>query len=120
MPVESIFERYGLQVTELDSNVYKVINIDREINTDKLKKDIGNCILIISERKRWEIEDDIYYRISYVYYILTDFDDRQKALELRRRAINEYQAAYLSDFKYQPEQVNSIDTLWSAKELGRK
>ncbi|MBR1599615.1 MAG: hypothetical protein IJ661_11985 [Lachnospiraceae bacterium] len=118
MSIPNILNKYGLQVESIESQIYKVINTDKVINIDKLKVELGSCILIISNRKGWDIEDGVSYKMANVYYILINFNNRAKAYELKDRAAGLYGSAFISDLRHSPTQISSIDTIWSVDELG--
>ena len=40
----NILQSFGINIKEVESNVYKVINTDKEINIDKLQWALEDCI----------------------------------------------------------------------------
>lgn len=118
MSIEEVNEKYGLKLVSVEENVYKNENPDTEVNADKLKVDLGRCVLVTSGSIRKEKEDGFYYKIERVYYALLKYKNMDAAIQYIKRANSEYGEAYLLVF---PEKAsdNSIGTLWSAAELGR-
>lgn len=49
MNIEEVNERYGLKLVPVEDNVFKNENLDVEVNVDKLKVDLGRCVLITSD-----------------------------------------------------------------------
>ena len=105
----------------LHIDVYEVLDKEKEVNTDSLKREINNCLLIISERLRWERDSvtGISSRISRVYYIITDYDADDKADFYEEKAKLQFGKAYISDYKYDPNGSGNISTIYTAEKLGR-
>ena len=50
--IDKVFKEYGLNVEQLETNVYKLLNTDNETDVEGLQAELKNCILITSRRDR--------------------------------------------------------------------
>lgn len=114
----NIFKRYGLDVKEVETNVYKVMNTDKEVNISCLQWDLKECTTIASDRIRLEKENHTGMVIACVYYILNEHGNREKAWKYQTYAINEFGNAVIRGYSEDEEnkQHSSIDTLYKIGE----
>lgn len=114
-----IFNKFGIQTELVEPTVYKVINDTQEFNIDALESELGECILLISEKIRYEKMPEGYSVIhARIYYILLD---PKAGLTLKYNDISsQTNDTMIKSFRYNPNYVESIDTIYSLEELGIK
>ena len=116
-----ILNKFGLKVEEIEHNIYRVINFEENINVSDLQTQLKSCILITSprikyERNKWGINDTI----ANVYYILLDYNDKESMLKYRLLAKEIDSNAIINSYHEDAKLASSIDTLYTAEELGRR
>lgn len=112
-----IQNQFGLQVEEIESSVYKVLNPEKEVNIDKLQWALEECMLVTSDQIRTKkLENGMYTSIRNVYIIITKYN---KDLVWKYDEIYEkkYGTTLISDYKYKPDKEVRIDTIYSLEEL---
>ncbi|MCM1304922.1 MAG: hypothetical protein NC306_12580 [Butyrivibrio sp.] len=60
--VNEVFKEYGLDVEQIETNVYKPLNINNETDVEGLRAGLTNCILITSRRLRSERLEVVFFR----------------------------------------------------------
>lgn len=117
--VDKVFKEYGLEVEEVESSGYKVLNIDKEISIDELQWDLKSCIIIASDKTGYKKLPfgGINSTLAHVYYIITDFDKYDLGYKYNKLATQQYGKSYYMDYKYRPELANRIDTIYSEREI---
>jgi len=116
--VTEIFDKYGLQVEEIEPKVYKVLNIDKEISTNELQWDLQSCVLLTS--------DDIGYKklpvggvnsiLAHIYYVIMGYDRDDLGYKYDDIATEEFGESIYRAYKYRPEYADSIDTIYAEGE----
>ncbi len=115
--VISICKEMGIDVVLLDSNIYKNITVMKSVNIDRLKREIGNCYLLVSDDVDEVKIDNCYYEsIAKVYYILTDLRDRKNMQEYYDKAEEEYGEVLVSVSESSTTELESMSTLYTAEE----
>lgn len=113
----NILQSFGINIKEVESNVYKVINTDKEINIDKLQWALEDCILITSLEKRTEkLNSGIHTMIANVYYIIIGTHNKEIAYKYDDIATEEYNVALYKAYKYKPNNKHNIDTIYKVGE----
>jgi len=115
----AIFNKFGIQTEEVEPTVYKVLNDTQEFNIDAIKSELNEGLLLVSYKKRYVKTPEGYNEIyRNIYYILLDYDNDE--------LLNKYddiscatRRTVVSSFRYNPNYTESIDTIYSAEELGR-
>jgi len=115
----SIFNKFNIQTEEVEPTVYKVINNTQEFNIDTLELELKECVLLTSQQTRYKKNSEgNNEEYGQIYYILLDYDNYE--LRWRYEDISkETKNTLVSSFKYNPNYTESIDTIYSAEELGR-
>ncbi len=115
--LDIIQNQFGLQIQEIEPTVYKVINTNKEVNIDKLQWALEECILLTSDEIRTEkLPTGIHTKIMYIYCIITCYDT-QLAWKYDDIFTQKYKDVLFMDYKYNPQNYNHIDTLYSTEEL---
>ena len=121
--LKQIFEKYNLNTIEVENNTYKVNNIDNKTNIESLQDDLKSCILITSNiiDKEKSKETGITTFIAHIYYIITDFNMKDLALKYLDIAEREIDIdSTIESYCERPNLASSIDTIYSAEELGKR
>lgn len=114
--VKKIFEKYGLQVKEIEATVYEVLNTNQEISIDEIQWELEECILITSDRIRSKkLSSGLYTTMAYVYYIILDYDS-DICYEYDNIATERFGESLLMPYKYNPASYYGIDTIYAKGE----
>lgn len=112
-----IQNQFHIDIEEIEPNVYKVINTEKEVNIDKLQWALGECILITSDQIRTEkLNNGVYTSIMNVYVIITEYN-KELAWKYDEEFAKEYGVTLISDYIYKPIKEARIDTLYSLEEV---
>lgn len=115
-----IFNKFGIQTELVEPTVYKVINNTQEFNIDDLEMALEEVVLLVSYDKRYvknsEGCNDIY---RCIYYIFLDYDNNDLVYKYDVLCKKSGLDAVINEFKYDPNYKETIDTIYSAEELGR-
>ena len=117
--VLNICQKENLDVVMIEDKVYKNITSDKVVNIDKLKRELENCWLLISDTVRKEKENGYYTFYAKVYYIIDDADDDALVKKYGTIVDNEYGEVFVEYFKFDPNGDDCISTIYGADELGR-
>lgn len=113
-----ILKSFGLQLKEVESNVYKVINTMDIINVDKLQWELKECILITSlEIGTEKLDSGIYTMLAHVYYIILNYTDVEKAYVYDDLATTEFGDTLLKPYRFSSQDNFSIDTIYRKDEV---
>lgn len=113
----SIIKSFELDVQEVEPNVLKILNIDKDINIDKLQWALEDCILITSLEKRTEkLDSGIHTMIANVYYIILNVVNKDIAYKYDDIATEEFGRTLYKQYKYNPNTNNNIDTIYKVGE----
>ncbi|MCM1183058.1 MAG: hypothetical protein NC337_06775 [Roseburia sp.] len=117
--IKEIFDKYGLQVEEIEPEVFKVLNTDKEISTNELQWELQSCVLLTS--------DDTGYKklpvggvnsiLAHIYYVIMGYDSDELGYKYDDIAAKEFGESIYRAYKYRPENSNSIDTIYAKGEL---
>ena len=114
----SILSSFELKTKEVEASVYKVINVDKEVNIDKLQWELRECILITSLGKGTEkLDTGIHTTIANVYYIIVDYDKKGLAYKYDDIATKEFGKTLYKAYKCSPTNKQYIDTLYGKDEV---
>lgn len=116
--VLDICQKENLDVVMIEDKVYKNNTSDKVVNIDKLKRELENCRLIISDIIKREKINGVSDKYCKVYYFIDDIDNNELLLSIFAKAEAEYGDIYLDVFKPSPDGDNSIDTIYGSDELG--
>lgn len=111
-----IQNQFGLKIQEMEPSVYEVLNPDKEINIDKLKQTLEECILITSDQINI---DDEHSLIAHVYYIMVDYNRDDLKYKYHKQANLKYKDAVIDSYSKSKEESSytSIDTIYRLEEL---
>lgn len=113
----SIMKSFGLNCTEIEPNVFKVINTSEDVNIDKLQWGLEDCILITSLQKRTEkLDSGIHTMIANVYYIIMGSSNKEVAYRYDDKAAEEFGKTLYKAYKYKPSPQSNIDTIYKVGE----
>ena len=113
----SIITSFELDYKEVETNVFKITNTDKEVNIDKLQWALEDCILITSLEKRTEkVDSGIHTMIANVYYIILNVVNKDIAYKYDDIATEEFGRTLYKPYKYNPNINNSNDTIYKADE----
>lgn len=114
-----IFKKYGLQAEQIEPQVFKVLNTDKEVDIDEIQEELESCILIISSDTNYRrLDGGVSDVVSKVYYIVTDKHMSNVGKKYKQLAKNEYGSVLYEAYEYRPNHENAIDTIYAAEELG--
>lgn len=113
-----IFKQFNIQAEEVEPTVYKVLNNKQEINIYDLEFELKECFLLISNKQRSERNKE-GYKIKYapVFYILLDCN-KGDLMDKYYDISQQERITVIRSYKYNPNYVESIDTIYTAEELG--
>ncbi len=114
--VKDIFRKYNLNVEEVERNVYKVINTDQEINIQKIRGELQNCMIISSNKIRTERWNGCGTSIVHVYYIILN-DNDDTALKYADIAEGKYANIQIMKYNYNPKYKDTIDTIYNEEDI---
>lgn len=114
-----IFKKHGLQAEQIEPQVFKVLNTDKEVDIDEIQEELESCILIISSDTNYRrLDGGVSDVVSKVYYIVTDKNMSDVGKKYKQLAKNEYGSVLYEAYEYRPNYENAIDTIYAAEELG--
>ena len=114
--IDKVFKEYGLNVEQLETNVYKLLNTDNETDVEGLQAELKNCILITSRRLRFDrLQEGGSCTIAHIYYVIMDVHNRDLGHKYNKLATKEYGDSLYDSYEYRPELANSIDTIYATK-----
>lgn len=68
MTIEEACNKYGLHVWQVEYNVFKVVNMKKEINVDKFIRDLNNCIIITNFSRNYDRDrTNTCWNVSNIY-----------------------------------------------------
>ena len=115
--IVEILNLFGLNFTEVQPNVLKIINTDKEINIDKLQWKLEDCILITSLEKRTEkLDSGIHTMIANVYYIIIGTDNKELAYKYDDIATEEFGRTLYKYYKYSSDSNDWMGTIFREDE----
>lgn len=111
-----IQNQFHLKVKEIEPLVYEVINTEQEVNVDKLKQTLEECILITSDQINI---DDEHSLIAHVYYIMVDYNRDDLKYKYHKQANLKYKDAVIDSYSKSKEESSytSIYTIYRLEEL---
>ena len=113
-----VFNKFGLQVEEVESTVYKVLNNTHEVCIDDLEFELEQCLMLVSDKiNSKKLPEGYWISFVYVYYIILDYNN-DDALWKYEEISRQSRRTIVRSFKYNPNYVESIDTLYTLEELG--
>lgn len=116
--VKEILKKYGLQVKEIEPEVYEVLNTNQEVSIDELQWELNACILITSNELRSKrLESGINTMIADVYYIVLDYDNDDLGYQYYYIAKEKFNHVLYMPYKYDPAPHYSIDTIYAEGEI---
>lgn len=115
----AIFNKFGIQTEEVEPTVYKVLNDTQEFNINAIKSELNEGLLLVSPQTRYKKNSEgNNEEYGQIYYILLDYDNDE--------LLNKYddiscatRRTVVRSFRYNPNYTETIDTIYSAEELGR-
>lgn len=115
---EAVFAKYGLEVEELEPEVYQVLNTEKSISVDELQWELESCILITSDRTGYKkLSTGINSRLACVYYIITDCDRSDLGFKYDDIATERFGESLYRSYQYRPEYHEGIDTIYAEGEI---
>ena len=119
--IDELQDKFGLNAIEVESEVYRVNNTE-PVNVDELKGFLKKCILITSGDRNY-IKDKAGRNrvITRLYYIILDYDNamlRKKYRSITKEELDKN--CTIDSYWERPHLATSIDTIYTAEELGRK
>lgn len=76
------------------------------------------CALMVSDDIRSEPHStNIYTTIAYVYYVITDYNNREVIHRYDDLSCTEHEKSYLMHYRCNPKQEYSIDTVYQEDEI---
>lgn len=116
--IQEISKGYGLEIRQVEPDVYQVENNTLEVNIDRLKRDIGDCSLVVTDNHKYEKDKDGYnWNLSNIYYIINGADN-ENSVKYLMQLLNKGKKVILSDFRVSKNSFD-IGTIYSAEELGK-
>lgn len=116
--VTEIFDKYGLEVEEIEPEAYKVLNTRKIVSVDELQWELESCILITSDKTGYKkLGTGINSRLAYVYYIITDYDKSDLGYKYDDIATEQFGESLYRPYQYKAEHHDSIDTIYAAGEI---
>lgn len=116
--VAEIFDKYGLQVDEIEPEAYKVLNTEKMVSVDELQWELESCILITSDKAGYKkLGTGINSRLAYVYYIITDYDKTDLGHKYDNLATEQFGESLYRPYQYRAEHHESIDTIYAKGEV---
>lgn len=112
----------GVTVSCVEPNVYEVTDKKSFINVDSLKQELKKCILITSLARKREKNPETGRNtiLAKVYFIITDYDAEASMNSYHMKALRTIDDESVVDSYFErPEMADSVDTVYSAEELGR-
>jgi len=114
----AIFNKFSIQAVEVEPTVYRVINNTQEFNIDTLESELKERILLISDKTRYEKDEEGYNTMyAKVYYILLDYDDNNDLMLKYNNILSQEKETMIKSFRYNPNYTQGIDTVYSKVEL---
>lgn len=114
---EEIIKSFGIEIEKVEDSVYKVMNTNKELNVDKLKRELNECIFILSTNKHYEKnESGINNLVSSIYYIVTSYDTKLAYKYFFEVGGGDGKAFYIP-YKRTNIGAISIDTIFSEDEM---
>lgn len=112
-----IKSQFNIEIKEIEPEVYEVLNINQEINIEKLQWALEECILITSDLIRTEkLDNGIHISIMRVYGIITKHN-KELAWKYDDIFSKKYETTLIMDYICKPDKDNSIGTLYSPQEM---
>ena len=112
----NIIKSFDLQVMELEPNVLKVINSDKEVNIHKLGTDLGTCVLLVKNIRVEKVQGygHTFGNVAYIK-LGNGTNDRVYSLwhELQRKGVSTVIDVYDSSVFLS----ESVDTVYSKEEI---
>lgn len=111
-----IIKKFGLQAVEIEPQIFKIINTDKEVDIHKLKQQLGPDIAILrsSTLKQRKIGNTIE-ELEHIYYILPKQD---KLIDKYKEIAKQEHSEVVVDYILKMDALPSIDTLYTLEELG--
>lgn len=115
-----VSKKYGLNLSPMSAKVYSVNN-NKKININRFERDLNNCILVVADTDTYEKDNTtgVYSLLSKVFYIILGASEKDLAHKYLALANKEKGPSILTEYIYNPNSDNRIDTIYSAEELGR-
>jgi len=114
----AIFNKFNIQTVEVEPTVYRVINNTQEFNINAIKSELNEGLLLVSPQTRYEkVPEGYNIEHGQIYYILLDYDNDEllwKYDDISRKT----RRTVVSSFRYKSDYPETIDTIYSAEELG--
>ena len=114
----AIFNKFGIQVEQVEPSVYKVINNTEDVNITDLEWELTECLMLTSSQTGSEKTPEGYWNeFAHVYYIITDYS-KEEQLWKYEDISSEERETVVSSFKYNPNHViDEIPTLYDQEEI---
>lgn len=113
-----VFEKYGLEVEEIEPEVYRVLNTEKVISVDELQWELESCILITSDKTGYKkLNSGINSRLAYVYYVITDYDKDDLGCKYDDIATGQFGESLYRSYQYRAGHNESIDTIYAEGEI---
>lgn len=87
MTLNELCKKYNLEVEEIDTNNYKVIN-NNNINLDKFMNDIGECSIVMSYDVEYKKFRAYSYKFGRLYAFTTEPDFSDLTIEYKNKLID--------------------------------
>ena len=113
-----IFEQFGLQVEQLEENVYGVLNTDLIVNVTRLQQALGDCLIVRSSEIKLaaHITGDYAEYEARVFYVILDYEATTLLTKYAQIAVGEFGAAGISVHK-QEEDSFTVGAIYSEEEM---
>ena len=113
-----VLNKFGLRTEEIEHNIYKVFNINIEVDIDSLMSELGDCALLIKDSNKRVKKNNSYNTISNIYYITT-YNNRRELNKYKEEVKQLGVVPVIFKNRVSFEQQDTIGTIYSKEELGK-